>query len=57
MGSLVEVEIARMRIAHPGWGPRRLVFELGRAGVVPVPSELAWMQGKGNVPSRWLSAH
>jgi transposase InsO family protein len=30
MGSLVEVEIARLRIAHPAWGPRRLVFELAK---------------------------
>ena len=37
--SLVEVAIARMRHAHPGWGPKRLVFELERAGVRPVPSE------------------
>jgi transposase InsO family protein len=40
--SVVEVEIARMRIAHPGWGPRRLVFELGRLELAePVPSESA----------------
>ena len=37
----VEVAIARMRHAHPGWGPKRLVFELERAGVTPVPSESA----------------
>jgi transposase InsO family protein len=42
IGSVVEVEIARLRIAHPGWGPRRLVFELGRLELVdPVPSESA----------------
>jgi transposase InsO family protein len=34
MGSLVEVEIARMRYAHPSWGPRRLVFELAKQDVV-----------------------
>ncbi len=34
MSSLVEVEIARMRTAHPGWGPRRLAFELGRQDLV-----------------------
>jgi transposase InsO family protein len=32
--SLVEVEIARLRTAHPSWGPRRLVFELGKHGIV-----------------------
>ena len=37
----VEAVIATMRSAHPGWGPRRLVHELGRAGVEPVPSESA----------------
>jgi transposase InsO family protein len=37
----VEAAIARMRFSHPGWGPRRIVYELGRAGVVPVPSESA----------------
>ena len=30
MGSEVEVAIARIRAAHPGWGPRRIAFELGR---------------------------
>lgn len=40
-GAEVEAAIATMRSAHPGWGPRRLVHELGRAGVDPVPSESA----------------
>jgi transposase InsO family protein len=39
MPSVVEVALAEMRRSHPGWGPRRLVFELGRLGVDPVPSE------------------
>lgn len=34
-----EVAVAEMRRAHPGWGPRRLVFELAKRGVKPVPSE------------------
>jgi transposase InsO family protein len=33
IGSSVEVEIARMRTAHPSWGPRRLVFELGKRDI------------------------
>jgi transposase InsO family protein len=41
MSGEVEAVIARMRSSHPGWGPRRLVYELARAGVVPVPSESA----------------
>ena len=41
MPSEVEVALAEMRRAHPGWGPRRLVFELSRRGVDPVPSEAA----------------
>jgi transposase InsO family protein len=41
IGADVEVEIARMRTSHPGWGPRRIAFELAKVGVVPVPSESA----------------
>ena len=41
IGADVEAVIGTMRTAHPGWGPRRLVFELGRAGVAPLPSESA----------------
>lgn len=37
----VEVAIARMRASHPGWGPRRIVFELARKRSGPVPSESA----------------
>jgi transposase InsO family protein len=39
MPPAVEVALAELRRARPGWGPKRLVFELGRRGVVPVPSE------------------
>ena len=39
MSADVEVLIARLRRVHPSWGPRRLVFELAKAGVEPVPSE------------------
>ena len=35
----VEVVLAELRRAHPWWGPKRLVFELGRRDVVPLPSE------------------
>jgi transposase InsO family protein len=30
-----------MRLSHPSWGPRRIVYELGRQGVELVPSESA----------------
>ena len=41
MPAVVEVAIAEMRRAHPSWGPRRLVFELAKRGIGPVPSESA----------------
>jgi transposase InsO family protein len=34
----IEALVCQLRTAHPRWGPRRLVFELGKAGVSPVPS-------------------
>ena len=34
----VEALICRMRGSHPRWGPRRLLFELGKAKVAPLPS-------------------
>jgi transposase InsO family protein len=34
----VEAVICRLRGAHPRWGPRRLRYELGKAGIAPVPS-------------------
>ncbi|WP_371364869.1 IS481 family transposase [Jatrophihabitans sp. GAS493] len=34
----VEAMVVQLRIEHPRWGARRLLFELGRAGVDPVPS-------------------
>lgn len=39
MPAVVEVALVDLRRRHPSWGPRRLVYELARAGVVPVPSE------------------
>ena len=33
----VEARIVEMRRAHPGWGPRTIVYWLERDGVVPVP--------------------
>jgi transposase len=34
----VEALICRLRGAHSRWGPRRLGYELGKAGIAPVPS-------------------
>ena len=39
MPAVVEVALVDLRRKHPSWGPRRLVYELARAGVEPVPSE------------------
>ncbi len=41
MDAEVEVALAQMRISHPGWGPKRLAFELAKAGVSPAASESA----------------
>ena len=37
----VEVRLCEMRGRHPGWGPRRLAYELAKAGVEVVPSRSA----------------
>lgn len=37
----VEARIVEMRRAHPGWGPRTIVYHLDQAGVVPLPSRSA----------------
>jgi transposase InsO family protein len=34
----VEAVVCELRRRHPGWGPRRLVHELERRGIAPVPS-------------------
>lgn len=39
MPAVVEVALVDLRRKHPGWGPRRLVYELAKVGVEPVPSE------------------
>jgi transposase InsO family protein len=33
----VEALICELRREHPGWGPRRIEHQLGRAGIEPVP--------------------
>ena len=38
---MVEARLLELRRSRPYWGPRRLVFELAKRGVSPVPSESA----------------
>jgi transposase InsO family protein len=37
----IEAAVCEMRREHPKWGPLRLAHELGKAGVVPVPSRMS----------------
>ena len=39
MDPVVEARVLELRRVHRSWGARRIVFELGRAGIDPVPSE------------------
>jgi transposase InsO family protein len=41
MGAVVEAALLELRRSRPYWGPRRLVFELAKRRVTPVPSESA----------------
>jgi transposase InsO family protein len=41
MPAAVEAVVCELRREHPRWGPRRIVHELGRAGVSPVPSRMS----------------
>jgi transposase len=41
MPAPVEAAVLELRRVHRAWGPRRIVVELARRGVVPVPSESA----------------
>ena len=38
LGTGIEALICQWRGVHPRWGPRRLLFELGKARVSPLPS-------------------
>ena len=42
MAAPVEVALAGLRLAHPSWGPRRLVFELSRQDLGPVSESAAY---------------
>jgi transposase InsO family protein len=41
MAAELEARVLELRRVHRSWGARRICFELGKAGVVPVPSESA----------------
>ena len=41
MPAAVEAALLELRRSRPYWGPRRLVFELAKRRVAPVPSESA----------------
>jgi transposase InsO family protein len=41
MPAQVEARIAGLRRDHPGWGPSRILWELERAGVTPLPGRSA----------------
>jgi transposase InsO family protein len=41
VGAEIEAAVCELRREHPRWGPVRLVHELARAGVVPVPSRMS----------------
>src|ERR1700760_2320288 len=41
MPATVEAAVLELRRSRPYWGPRRLVFELAKRRVTPVPSESA----------------
>ena len=45
MAGIVEARILELRRAHPGWGPRRILYELGK-------SQVAGDLGAEAVPSR-----
>jgi transposase InsO family protein len=37
MSAVVEAQVVRLRREHPAWGPSRIVWQLERAGIVPLP--------------------
>jgi transposase InsO family protein len=41
VSAVIEAAVCEMRREHPRWGPARLVYELGKAGVSPVPSRMS----------------
>jgi transposase InsO family protein len=41
VGVEIEAAVCELRREHPRWGPLRLAHELGRAGVMPVPSRMS----------------
>jgi transposase-like protein len=47
MPAVVEAALLELRRSRPYWGPRRLVFELAKRRVTPVPSPVGGLPGAG----------
>lgn len=47
MPAEVEAKMLELRRSRPYWGPRRLVFELAKRGIDPVPSESGGVSSAG----------
>ena len=45
MPAAVEAALLELRRSRPYWGPRRLVFELAKRRVEPVPSRIGGLSG------------
>ena len=41
VSAVIEAAVCELRREHPRWGPARLVYELAKAGVFPVPSRMS----------------
>jgi len=37
MSAVIEAQVVKLRVDHPGWGPSRIVWQLERAGIEPPP--------------------
>jgi hypothetical protein len=47
LASEIEARVCELRRIHPRWGPRRLVHELGRLGIAPLPSPIDGVSHSG----------
>ncbi len=59
MSPVVEARIVELRRAHPGWGPRTILYWLEREGVAPLPGRTSverCLVATGSSPPRPASA-